>query len=91
MKKTVKLDLSSDRLIAVAADLVDEHKYINALKMLNKNAELNGNDEDSYMLYAEIFDDLELFESCVNYWYKFMDCNSSGDLSEAYEGLASAK
>lgn len=90
MKKTVKLDLSSDRLIAVAADLVDEHKYINALKMLNKNAELNGNDEDSYMLYAEIFDDLELFESCVNYWYKFMDCNSSGDLSEAYEGLASA-
>ena len=90
MKKTVKLDLSSDRLISVAADLVDEHKYINALKMLNKNAELNGNDEDSYMLYAEIFDDLELFESCVNYWYKFMDCNSSGDLSEAYEGLASA-
>lgn len=29
MKKTVKLDLSSDRLISVAADLVDEHKYIN--------------------------------------------------------------
>ena len=62
MKKTIDIDLSSDRLIAVAADLVDEHNYISALKLLNKNADMHFNDEDSYMLYAEIFDDVGLFE-----------------------------
>ena len=32
MKKTVDIDLSADRLIAVAADMVDDHNYIKALK-----------------------------------------------------------
>ena len=32
----MKIDLSSDRLIAIAADLVEEHNFIGALKMLNK-------------------------------------------------------
>ena len=90
MKKTIKIDLSSDRLIAVAADLVEEHNYISALKMLNKNAERNFNDEDSYMLYAEIFDDIGLYEKSVNSWFRYIDCTLSGELSEAYEGLAVA-
>lgn len=86
----MKIDLSSDRLIAVAADLVEEHNYISALKMLNKNAERNFNDEDSYMLYAEIFDDIGLYEKSVNSWFRYIDCTLSGELSEAYEGLAVA-
>lgn len=86
--KIVKIDLSDDRLIGLAADLVDEHEYITALKMLNKNAELTGNDEDSYMLYAEIFDDLGLYEKSINSWYKFLDVAHFNELSEAYEGLA---
>ena len=90
MKKTIDIDLSSDRLIAVAADLVDEHNYISALKLLNKNADMHFNDEDSYMLYAEIFDDVGLFEKCVNSWFKYMDCTFSDDFTEAYEGLAVA-
>lgn len=90
MKKTVKIDFGSDRLIAIAADLVEEHNYIGALKMLNKNAELNCNDEDCYMLYAEIFDDIGQYEKCVNSWFKYLDCTASDDLSEAYEGLAMA-
>ena len=90
MKKTTKIDLSSDRLIAIAADLVEEHNYIGALKMLNKNAESNFNDEDSYMLYAEIFDDIGLYEKCANGWFKYIDSTFSEDLSEAYEGLAVA-
>lgn len=88
MSKTVKIDLSGDRLIAIAADMVDEHNYIGALKMLNKNAEITGNDEDSYMLYAEIFDDLGLYEKSVHNWFKFMDIAEFSELSECYEGLA---
>lgn len=90
MSKTVKLDLSSDRLIGIAADFIEEHNYIGALKMLNKNSSLHCNDEDSYMLYAEIFDDVGLYEKCVNGWFKYLDCVQMGELAEAYEGLAVA-
>lgn len=89
MKKTDAIDLSADRLISIAADSIEEHDYIKALKMLNKNAVLNGNDEDSYMLYAEAFDDMGLYEKCVNGWFKYIDYAADGaDLAEAYEGLA---
>lgn len=90
MKKTLSIDLSSDRLIGVAATLVEEHNYIGALKMLNKNAELNCNDEDAFMLYAEIFDDIGLYEKCINNWFKYIDCTVSEELTDAYEGLALA-
>lgn len=89
MKKTVDIDLSADRLIAVAADSVDDHNYIKALKMLNKNAGEDGDDEDSLMLYAEIYDDLGLCERCINAWFKYMDCAADESaLAECYEGLA---
>lgn len=90
MKKTVNIDLSSDRLLAIASDMVDGHDYIGALKMLNKNAETSFSDEDAYMLYAEIFDDIGLYEKCVNSWFKYIDCTLSDDLGDAYEGLAVA-
>lgn len=88
MSKTVNIDLSGDRLIAIAADMLDDHNYIGALKMLNKNAGLSGNDEDSYMLYAEIFDDMGLYERSVHHWFKFMDVANFNELSDCYEGLA---
>lgn len=89
MNKTDAIDLSADRLISIASDCIDAHDYIAALKMLNKNAVLNGNDEDSYMLYAEAFDDMGLYEKCVNGWFKYIDYAGDGaDLAEAYEGIA---
>ncbi|MGN0805914.1 MAG: hypothetical protein ACI4MC_02650, partial [Candidatus Coproplasma sp.] len=89
MKKTAAIDFSADRLISIAADSVENHEYIKALKMLNKNAVLNGNDEDSYLLYAEIFDDMGLSEKSVNGWFKYLDYAGDGaDFAEAYEGLA---
>lgn len=89
MNKTDCIDLSADRLISIAADCIEDHDYVRALKMLNKNAVLNGNDEDSYMLYAEAFDDMELYEKCVNGWFKYIDyAGDNADFAEAYEGLA---
>ncbi len=89
MNKTDRIDLSADRLISIAADCVEEHDYISALKMLNKNAVLNGNDEDSFMLYAEAFDDMGLYEKCVNGWFKYIDyAGDAADFAEAYEGIA---
>ncbi len=88
MGKISKIDLCGDRLIPLAADLVDEHNYIGALKILNKNAALNENDDDSLMLYAEIFDDMGLYEKCVNGWFKYVDGADFADMSDCYEGLA---
>ena len=88
MKKTVEIDFSDNRLISVALDMIEDHNYIGALKMLNKNAGLTGNDEDSYMLYAEIFDDMGLCEMCINNWFKFMDVIDYCDYTDCYEGLA---
>ncbi|MGN1103474.1 MAG: hypothetical protein ACI4QI_01230 [Candidatus Coproplasma sp.] len=89
MKKTATIDFSADRLISIADESMENHEYIKALKMLNKNAVLNGNDEDSYLLYAEIFDDLNLSEKSVNGWFKYLDYAGDGaDFAEAYEGLA---
>ncbi len=89
MNKTSKIDFGADRLINIAADNIESHNYITALKMLNKNAVLNGNDEDSFMLYAEAFDDMGLYEKCVNGWFKYIDYAADlADFAEAYEGLA---
>ena len=90
MNKTYGIDLSEDRLLAMASDYLDEHNYLGALRMLNKNAELNGNAEDSYMLYAEAYDDMALYEKSVNGWFKYIDYAAGGDndFSDAYEGLA---
>ena len=86
MKRTA-IDFSDDRLIGLASSLIDEHNYIGALKILNKNAELNYDDADSYRLYAEIFDDIGLAERSINSWFRCLD-NEPEDLSEPYEGLA---
>ena len=65
MAKILNFDLSEERLLCMAEEMVDEHNYIAALKMLNKNAEINGDSDHSLMLYAEIFDDMEDRKSVV--------------------------
>lgn len=94
MSKIKKIDFSKDRFLSVAEGLVDEHEYIRALKMLKKHEEMNGSDKDTAMLYAEIFDDMCLYEKCIHNWFKYLYLNGGDTLNEdrsyAYEGLASA-
>jgi len=89
MAKIKGIDLGSDRLLSIAADCIEAKDYLTALKMLNKNAVTNGDDADSYLLYAEVFDDMYLCDKSVNYWFKHLDYAGDGaDFAEAYEGLA---
>lgn len=90
MAETFDIDFSDDRLISIAAEKLDAHDYKGALKMLNKNAVRSGNDEDSLMLYAEIYDDIGLHSKSVNSWFKYLDCTAcvGEELAECYEGLA---
>ncbi|MDE7440418.1 MAG: hypothetical protein K2N23_07925 [Clostridia bacterium] len=91
MNKSVRLDFSFDRLVQTAEKLIDAHDYLGALKILNKNAELNEDLGYAHLLYAQIFDDIGLFERSINEWFKFLaysDYKTEEDLSDAYEGLA---
>ncbi len=88
MSKTQPMDFSDDRLLDLAARKIDEHNLIDALKILNKNGEINFNDDRSYMLYAEAYDDMDLYERSINYWFRYLDEAPEGDLADAYEGLA---
>ena len=91
MSKSVRLDFSFDRLVQTAEKLIDAHDYLGALKILNKNAELNEDEGYAHLLYAQIFDDLGLYERSINEWFKFLaysDYKSDEDLADAYEGLA---
>ena len=88
MGKTTRIDLSADRLLSVALQMADDHNYIGALKMLNNLAERDELSLDALSLYAEIYDDLGLYEKCINGWFLFLDSAVDEDLSDCYEGLA---
>lgn len=93
MKKNVELDFSPDRLFRTAEKLIDARDYIGALKILNKNCDMNGEDGYAHLLYAQIFDDMGIYERCINEWFKFLagQCYvDDEDINDAYEGLAVA-
>ncbi len=88
MGKTTQIDLSGDRLISVALKMADDHNYIGALKMLNKYSERGEISLDALSLYAEIYDDLGLYEKCINGWFRYLKNVTSEDLTDCFEGLA---
>ena len=91
MTKDIQVDFSFDRLMQTAEKLIDAHDYLGALKILNKNSELNEDLGYAHLLYAQIFDDIGLYERSINEWFKFLafsDFIDEDDLSDAYEGLA---
>ncbi len=88
MKKIFKIDYSGDRLLATADSLFDEGRYTEALSILNKNAALNGNDEVSYFLYAEIYDELGLHDKAIHNIFKSLDYEDEDDPAECYKGLS---
>ncbi|MCH5147768.1 MAG: tetratricopeptide repeat protein [Clostridiales bacterium] len=88
MGKITRIDLSADRLLSVALQMADDHNYIGALKMLNNLAGRGELSLDALSLYAEIYDDLGLYEKCINGWFLFLDSAITEDLSDCYEGIA---
>ena len=91
MTKSIQVDFSFDRLVQTAEKLIDAHDYLGALKILNKNSELNEDLGYAHLLYAQIFDDIGLHERSINEWFKFLAYSEfidEDDLSDAYEGLA---
>lgn len=91
MTKNIQVDFSFDRLVQTAEKLIDAHNYLGALKILNKNSSINEDLGYAHLLYAQIFDDIGLYERSINEWFKFLAYSEfidDDDLTDAYEGLA---
>ncbi len=87
-EKVIKFDLGADTLLDLAEKKLDEKDYLGALRILRKSVEKNGATADEYELFADIYDEMEIFEYAVNYWYKFLDVCAEDEVVDAYEGLA---
>ena len=87
-EKVVRFDLSAETLIGLAEKKLDEKDYVGALRILRKSVEENGATADEYAVFADIYDEMELFENAVNYWFRFLDVCEEDEVVDGYEGLA---
>ena len=87
-KKILKIDFSRRRLRERAEKFYDEGNYLSALRFTYKEMSLYGGDGEIYALLSDIYENMELYSSAVNCWFRFMDNCSGEDLPDIYEGLA---
>ena len=66
-EKVVRFDLGAETLLNIAEKKLDEKDYIGALRVLRKSVETNGATADEYEMFADIYDEMEIFEYAVNY------------------------
>ncbi len=83
-------NISDEFLIESAEKRLDNGDYSGALKMLNRRAELYPPSADAWALYADIYEDLELWQLAADAWFRFLDVCNEADFPEGYEGLAVA-
>ena len=86
--KTIKFDLSADKLLDLAEAKLDEEDYIPALRFLHKSIELYGPAVDEYADLAEAYEGIEVYEQAVDCWFQYLDLCAEEEAVDAYEGLA---
>ena len=84
----MKIDFSKSRFRERAVKYYDEGNYLSALRFAYKEINLYGGDGDAYMMISDIYENMELYSSAVNCWFRFMDNCMGDDLPDIYEGLA---
>lgn len=83
-------NLSEEFLLESAEKRLDEGDYLGALTMLNRCEELFPPSPDALALYAEIYEELEIWTLSADAWFRFLDICNEADFGEGYEGLALA-
>ncbi len=86
----LKLDFSDEFLLDSAEKRFHDGDYLGALTMLNKRAERYASSADACALYADIYEEMELYELAADSWFRFLDTCNEADFPEGYEGLAIA-
>ena len=88
--KVVKLELSDEFLLESAEKRYQDGDFFGALTMLNKRAESFDPCADACALYADIYEEMELYRLAADAWFRFLDTCNEADFPEGYEGLAVA-
>ncbi len=90
MSKQENWILSDEFLIDSAEKRMSSGDHMGALTVLNKRAGLYPPSADSLALYADVYEELELWHLAADAWFHFLDICNEADFSEGYEGLAIA-
>lgn len=84
------LEFGDDFLLDSAQQRFDEGDYFGALTILNKREAKNRPLADAYVIYADIYEALELWQLAADAWFRFLDTCNEADFQEGYEGLSIA-
>lgn len=87
-QRVLKIDLSKRRFRARAEKYFGEGDYLSALRFAHRAVSDHGADGDLYTLISDIYENMGLFTSAINSWFKYMDECEEEDLPDIYEGLA---
>lgn len=86
--KVRTIDYGRRLLRSQAEKRYGEGDYLSALRFTGRELALYGADADSYARLADIYENMGLYTSALNCWFRFVDVCSTEDLPDAYEGLA---
>lgn len=86
--KVRKIDYGRRLLKSQAEKSFGEGDYLAALRFTHREIELYGGNADSYARLADSYENMGLYTSALNFWFRYADCCSPEDLPDAYEGLA---
>ncbi|MDD6995383.1 MAG: hypothetical protein SPH68_06600 [Candidatus Borkfalkiaceae bacterium] len=86
--KVRTIDYGRRMLRSQAEKRYGEGDYLSALRYTGRETALYGADAESYARLADIYENMGLYSSALNCWYRYADVCSADDLPEAYEGLA---
>lgn len=87
-QKVEKIDFSRNRLKERAEKFYEAGEYLSALRFAYESIDRYGGDADAYVLLADIYENMGLHASAINWWFRFLDECIPEDLPEIYEGLA---
>ncbi len=89
-EKVIKLNLSDEFLLDSAEKRYQDGDCLGALTMLNKRAGMYEPSADASALYADVYEEMELYQLAADSWFRFLDTCNEADFGEGYEGLAVA-
>lgn len=86
--KVRKINYGRRFLISQADKSYGEGDYLSALRFTHREIELFGADADALARLADSYENMGLYTSALNCWFRYADCCDPDDLPDAYEGLA---
>ncbi len=87
-QKTIRFDLSADRLLDLADAKLDEGDPLGALRLIHKSLDLYGPAADEYAALADTYEEMELFELSAAAWFQYLDVCAEEEVVDGYEGLS---